>query len=1198
VHLLNGKPVYSAGDLVGFLACEHLTDLERAALAGKTRRPQRDDPEIELIRKRGFEHESRFKAQLVAAGRSVTTIEPDTYDDQPDGQPMAHGELLLEQVRLTREAIARGDDVIYQAAFFDGSWRGHADFLLKVRGASALGDYHYEIADTKLARSTKAGALLQLCTYVDLLEQVQEMRPEYIYVALGGSQREVDRQRVNDYYSYYQTIKRRFEATVTSPDRALDYPPTASSPDPVEHCDVCRWIVVCQGWWRANDSLALVAGINRSQRTALPERAVRTRRALAGLELPLSPKLAKGTPQSLKRVRDQARMQVRGEDEHQPVYELLPVEKLPDGSVLPGRGLSALPPPAAGDLFFDIEGDPFAFDDGLEYLFGIADGDDYRYWWALDPEHEKEAFENVVDFLVERRRIQPDSHIYHYGAYERGRMARLSTRYSTREEQVDELLRGGAFVDLYSVVRQSLQASVESYSIKRLEQFYGYTREVELHAANESIVEFERYLEEGGSNDEILERIRLYNRDDCISTWRLRDWLEGRRAEAEEHFGSQLPRKADDDASASADVAAATHEIDEIAAALTRDIPKTGPANDDQHDRQLLANLLDWHRREEKSTWWRFFDLMAKPDDELLEEREPLAGLEYVDQIPPGKGQKWPRFTYRFRPQEARMEKGTGVHDPRLMAVTKLGAAGTVEAFDEDQGLIVVSRNPDLPQPTALVPLANFPPNSQRKALVEIGRWVAQNGLAADGPYSAARDLLTRRPPRLKGRYTSPHEPLAPANESGPDAALRLVLQLDRTTLPIQGPPGSGKSSTGAKMILELVGQGKRVGITATSHKVIYNLEQKVQELAESRGQAIRILHQASRDDQCPETDSIRRTGKPEAILDAFDAGEISVAGGTAWLWSSEAMRESVDVLFVDEAGQMSLANALAVSVAAGSLVLLGDPQQLEQPIQGAHPEGADTSSLEHLLGDAQTIDRTRGLFLEHTWRLHPDICRFTSQAFYEGELEAREGLGAQRIIADGAYGGSGLRWVPVVHQGNTSQSDEEADAVAKLARDIAEGNLRWINVPDSGQPEERSLTWQDLLIVAPYNAQVGAIRDRLPEAVRDRVGTVDKFQGQQAAVAIYSMTTSSPEDAPRGMEFLYSLNRLNVATSRAKCLAIVVASPELVRVRCHTPRQMRLANALCYFIESATRVVAAVPPPPVHTPADGEPEQLSMVLA
>jgi uncharacterized protein len=1198
VHLLNGKPVFSAGDLVGFLACEHLTDLERAALAGMARRPERSDPEIELIRKRGYEHEARYKAELEVSGRQVTTIRPDTYDDQPDGRPMSHPDDLLEQVRLTRAAIERGDDVIFQAAFFDGEWRGHADFLLRVDGPSDLGPYHYEIADTKLARSTKAGALLQLCTYVDLLEKVQGIRPEYIYVALGGSQRPVDRQRVNDYYAYYQSIKRRFEATVTSTDRPVDYPPSASSPDPVEHCDVCRWINVCNGWWRDNDSLKLVAGISRSQRSALTERGYATRRGLAKVELPLVPRLAKGSPDAVRRVRDQARVQVRGEDERRPVHELLAPERMPDGTVVPGRGLAGLPAPAAGDLFFDIEGDPFAFEDGLEYLFGVVADGEYRHWWARDPAHEKEAFEKVVDFFIDRRRSAPDSHIYHYGAYERGRMARLSTRHATREDEVDQLLRGGAFVDLYSLVRQSLQASVESYSIKKLEPFYGYVREVELHAADQSIVEFERYLEDGGSDESILERIRLYNRDDCISTSRLRDWLEQRRSEAATKFGIDLPRRTDGSALPAEELADAIAEIDEIARALTADMPRSGPAADDQRNRQLLANLLDWHRREAKSTWWHFFDLMAKPDEELLEEREPIAGLEFVEQTPPAKRKKWPRFTYRFPPQENKVDVGSSVHDPRLMEVTKLGDAGSIDSIDQDAGLLTVSRNPALPHPTALVPFEFFRTESHRQALVDIGRWVVANDLDTRGPYQAARDLLARRRPRLLGQPAPAEASLAAADETGTQAALRLVTRLDHTTLPIQGPPGSGKSSTGARMVLELIDQGQRVGITANSHKVIYSMAQKVAQLAANRGQRLRILHRADDETDCIETDAIKRAKSPEQMLDVLDSAEPVVLAGTSWLWTNAKMRDSVDVLFVDEAGQLSLANALAVSVAAQSMVLLGDPQQLDQPIQGSHPDGAEKSALEHLLGDAQTIDSAHGLFLEHTWRLHPEICRFTSDAFYEGKLESREGLGQQQIEADPPLGGSGLRWLAVDHRGNTSESDEEAEVVAGLARRLAESGLDWIDLPDTGIPLRRPLTWADVLIVAPYNAQVGAIRERLPEAARGRVGTVDKFQGQQAAVAIYSMTTSSPEDAPHGMEFLYKLNRLNVATSRAKCLAIVVASPELIRVRCHTPHQMKLANALCRFIELATPMTDPRPPAAVPPSADGKPVQLSLVLS
>jgi predicted RecB family nuclease len=517
VHLLDGRPVYSAGDLVGFLACEHLTDLERAALAGLTERPQRNDPELDLIRKRGFQHEQRYLDELRVQGRQITEINPDASADAPEGSTESRGDQLRRQADETLAAMRRGDEVIFQAAFFDGRWRGHADFLLRVPGASELGDYHYEIADTKLAHKTKASALLQLCTYVDLLSPLQGRRPESVQVALGGGARLVERQRVADYFAYYRAVRKRFEESVAADGgRPVAFPPSLSYPEPVEHCDVCRWLLVCRARWRGDDHLSLVAGISRVQRQGLTARDVPTRRALAGLDLPVSPPIRGASRDALERVRNQARIQVRGEDEGKALYELLPPELMDDDSLVPQRGLSALPPPSPGDLFFDIEGDPFAFDDGLEYLFGVIepaggglwDEPTYHHWWSLDPAQEKEAFESLIDFVMARREVDPNLHVYHFGSYERGRVARLSTRHATREEQVDVLLRSGTFVDLFNVVRQGLRASVESYSIKRLEPLYGFTRSIELRAANESIVEFERYLEEGGTDESILEQIR------------------------------------------------------------------------------------------------------------------------------------------------------------------------------------------------------------------------------------------------------------------------------------------------------------------------------------------------------------------------------------------------------------------------------------------------------------------------------------------------------------------------------------------------------------------------------------------------------------------------------------------------------------------------------------------------------------------
>jgi uncharacterized protein len=333
--------------------------------------------------------------------------------------------------------------------------------------------------------------------------------------------------------------------------------------------------------------------------------------------------------------------------------------------------------------------------------------------------------------------------------------------------------------------------------------------------------------------------------------------------------------------------------------------------------------------------------------------------------------------------------------------------------------------------------------------------------------------------------------------------------------------------------------------------------------------------------------DRVMRTGENGTVAAMLADGRANLAAGTAWLWASGRMREAVDVLFVDEAGQISLANVLALSAGARSIVLLGDPQQLDQPLNGSHPPGADRSALAHVLAGRATMPPAQGLFLERTWRLHPALARYTSEVFYDGRLESQPHLAIQRVDAEAPVGGVGPRFVPVATDGFDSESPLEAEAVAELATLLGDGGATWVD----GRGRARATTWDDVLIVAPYNAQVGAIKRLLPEGAR--VGTVDKFQGQEAPVSIYSMTTSSPEHAPRGMDFLYSRNRLNVATSRARGVALVVASPALLRVRARTPAQMRLANALCRFVEMAAGDEPAAARVPVDTEAQAEPRPL-----
>lgn len=1135
---------------MGYLACEHLANLECGALEGKVRRPVRNDPELDRIAKRGEQHEKRFIDELRAGGKEVCSL---------DGVP------LKEAAARTVEAMRAGVEVIYQGALFDGRWQGRPDFLMRTEQPSGAGAWSYEVWDTKLARHAKASAVLQLCVYSGLLARVQDLEPERMVLALGGSAREKVSFRFADFGAYYRRVKADFEREVHGLD--LVWPP-ATRPDPVEHCEVCRWSEVCAKQLRAEDDLSLVAGISAGQRKQLRERGVSTRTALAGLALPLDSTL-KGGRRSWERLWNQARLQVEGDSAGDTLYELLPPSQSKDGTLEPGKGMLGLPAPSEGDLFFDIEGDPFANDDGIDYLFGVIEprlmggGEPaFHTFWSIENGREvttgaeQRAFEAFIDLVMDRLAQFPAMHIYHYAPYEPTAMKRLMGRYGTREEEVDRLLRGEVFVDLYHVVRQGVRASVESYSIKKLEPLYGYHREVDLRDAGSSIAAFETWLELGGDVPDdpgILERIAQYNRDDCMSAWRLRDWLEERRAELESQLGIELPRPVVSDGEPEAELSESLQETQELADRLTDRVP------DDEHERSpeeqgrwLLAQLLSWHRRENKSTWWRYFHLLNDlTDEDRIEEPDALGGLTPLGKVGEEKQSNIYRFSYS--PQEHKITEGSSPKDERGEWI------GTVVSVDDESGVIDIRRGKSRPEPepASLVPLDVISDKDLVRSLKDTARWVVANGIAAPGRARAGRDLLLRRP-----RFTQPQGGrLVRDGETAAEAARRLVRELDGSCLAIQGPPGSGKTTVGAEMIVDLVAAGKKVGVTATSHKVIGNLLERIDEKARERGVELRIGQRHSGGE--PAFSGAQSIAGPLDAVAALADGEMDVLGATAWQWCRADMVEAVDYLVVDEAGQMSLANVIASAPSAGNLVLLGDPQQLDQPLKGVHPPGADRSALAHILREHATMPDDLGIFLDGTWRLHPALCAYTSEVFYDGRLHSNDGAALRSVRGAGALDGVGVRFIPVAHEGHTNDSEEEADALANLV----EGLLAASPAEVGGRGSRTAIDLDRVLIVTPYNAHISAVRERLPGA---NIGTVDKFQGREAPIAVYSMATSSAAEAPRGMEFLYSLNRLNVATSRARCLAVIVASPGLLRVRCRTPRQMQLANALARFVEMA----------------------------
>jgi predicted RecB family nuclease len=1120
-----------ATDLVGYLQCRHLTVLDRAVAEGALPKPRIWDPFLQILSERGSAHERSYVDHLIASGFDVVRI---------DGRDVSEA-----AVAKTLATMRQGTAVIVQAALLHEGWGGRADILLRVERPSALGAWSYEPVDTKLARETKAASVLQLCVYADLLAETQGLAPEYLQVVAPWTDFQPQRYRFTDYAAYFRKVKHALMSRIAAPMTDDSYPIR------IEHCEICRWHEACDKRRRDDDHLCLVAGITKMQINELTARGISTQRSLAGTPLPLDWKPARGSTESYSRIREQARIVVEARDAGVNKFELLPVEA--------GLGFMRLPEPSAGDMCFDLEGDPFVGEHGLEYLFGYVFKDDggafvYQGDWALTRAEEKQVFQRFVDFVIERWKRFPDLHIYHYAPYEPGALKRLMGRYATREEEVDRMLRAGLFVDLYQVVRQGLRASVESYSIKRLEPFYAFERATPLVEANAALANLQASIELSGSalvSDEVRATVRSYNEDDCRSALKLYEWLETLRASLIAN-GKSVPRPQPGDGKPNVNITEWMIKIQVLMERLTSSVPDAAEErNQQQKALWTLANILDWHRREEKAVWWEYFRLAGLSVEDLLGEPAGLSGLEFVEAV--GGTARAPVHRYRFPAQETELRG-----DEKLR---KDGGDnfGKIEAISFDTNTIDIKKRQDTADmhPEAVFAHNYVDASVMAEALARIGEYVASNGLLGEGPYRAARDILLNEGPRVGG------QPLHRGGETTADAAVRLCEYLDGGVLAIQGPPGAGKTFTGARMICELARRGKKIGITANSHKVIRHLIDATIEAATELGVVLQCCHKT--DEAEPPPDRLVFAESNEEFLDALKR-DTSVGGGTAWLWSRPDAFEAVDVLFVDEAAQMSLANVLALSQAARTVVLIGDPQQLDQPTKGSHPERVAVSGLEYILDELPTISPDKGLFLEETWRLNPSICKYTSELFYDGKLRSRAGLEQQIIRGAGPVNGAGLYFMPVTHSGNQNYSPEEAQAVGRLVMAILAGKTTWTD----REGQEKPITLTDILVITPYNAQVFEIQQQIPGA---RVGTVDKFQGQEAAIAIYSTATSSHADAPRGMEFLYSLNRLNVATSRAKCASILVSSPRIFAAECRTPRQIQLANAFCRYLELATLI-------------------------
>ncbi|HEX2218662.1 MAG TPA: TM0106 family RecB-like putative nuclease [Gemmatimonadales bacterium] len=1139
IHTPDGSLRYSPRDLVAYLEgdfaawCERMiAERARAGGAGSAElawvTPDEGDEEAALAARKGTEHELRYLQRVREREPEIVQL---AWDD-PAGPD------------LTRAAMDAGARVIYQAHLVADGWQGFPDFLFRCADGCACGSWHYTPWDTKLARSAKPHFLVQLCAYADLIEAMRGFRPGEIVFVLGqGEERSYP---TTHFFYYYRQLKRSFKAfqsrwqATTVPDPGLDR-------------TWGRWEKAAERRLLAGDHLSRVANITRGQVRRIEDAGIPTLTALAGCAADRRPHRV--SQPVFDRLRVQARLQLQSQGRPQPLWMARPAQPHD-----PMAGLARLPAPSDGDVFFDMEGFPYAAG-GLEYLFGAVTVDEitprFHDWWAHDETEERAAFESFIDWLVARRRRHPSLHVYHYASYETSAVKRLMGKYATREAEVDDLLRDGVFVDLYTIVRQGFVIGTPSYSLKDIERLYSPPRTGPVLSAGGSVVEYQRWLDSGEprrwQESPILRALRDYNQVDCESTWGLRSWLLDRRQESGIAYvpdplrGGTNPEPDPERTAAEA-----------LAARLLERSKEPGRDPESARLDELIGWLVEFHRREEKPMWWRLFERHEMTVDERKDDRDCLAGLARTV-TPARRVARSTVLEYRYSEQETKLRAG----DKCIVAGTELRCE--IVGMDEEEPLVELKVGPgkSLPDQLCLLPDEWVSAERLKEAVYRYAAAWECGHVASQ----AVDDLLRRRLPRIVGHTGGPL--MAP--DGDPIERVRdLVARLDGGVLCIQGPPGTGKTYTAAAVIADLLRRGRRVGVTAQSHKVILNLMDAVVDAMARGGVAAPLYKVVGRGDDPLRTGGAIREVESSEVAFVLDDGP-ALVGGTAWVFSRPELADCFDHLFIDEAGQVCLANAVAMGLSARNLVLVGDQMQLAQPTRGTHPGDTGSSCLEYLLEGRATVPPELGVLLGRSRRMHPDVCRFVSEAVYEGRLDSIPETTRHRVTRTGRAtlvpAEAGIVWVPVAHDGCDQSSEEECDAIVAIVEELLGRTV----VGRDGR--ERPMSPEDILIVAPFNLQVRCLRNRLDPRVR--IGTVDKFQGQEAPVVIVSLCASTLDEAPRGASFLLSPNRLNVAVSRAEALAILVGSPELIDVRCRSVEEMRLVNMLCHLVQYAEEQAA-----------------------
>lgn len=1133
----NGQLYYSPSDLASFMESPFASWMDRFSIEHADEAPNKD-PVDELksaLAQKGYAQEEVQKSAFLQQEKTLLSIKGASADDK---------------YLNTLNAMAKGIDVIVQARLQLDQFAGYADFLVKVVHShgdqpSLLGNWHYEVWDSKLANTVKPSFVVQLCSYSEMLGSMQGVLPEFITIVLGSGNKE--RLRIRDYYSYYKSLKSSFT------DKQIGFNADLR-PDPADSVSWGDWSGYAKQILLDKDHLFQVAGITKGQIKRLNKAGIQTMQQL--IEASVEDVLG-FQPEIIKRLISQAKIQRSSERRDTPLFEIL---SPPRGEI---SGLALLPPLSPLDVFFDIEGYPLD-KGGLEYLWGSTYFDEagnrqFIDFWAHDQEQEKQCFQDFIAWVYKRWQNDPSMHIYHYANYEIAACQKLMNRYGVCEYEVDQLLRNSVFVDLYKVVKGGLLLGEPRYSIKNVERLYREKRSTEVVSGGESIIVYEQWRElhrigEQGDTHEtsqILKDIRDYNIDDCNSTQELVEWL---RLQQKKHsisfFGKtdviepEVPEEITDRIKLRDRLllrACAGREKDPAEASITEN----------------LAYCLEFHRRESKPIFWRLYDRLGQSHVELRDDLDCLAQCTRTEREAFKSNARARNLAYEYCFDATQEFKGAQKQFHILGSETESGQSAKVtfksDDSDLENGLIVVQSKDEPPSIMSLVPDEYVNPNPIPQAIEQIAKDY-ENGDLSHGQ-SAILDFLARAKPRITNHQYGPI-----AHSQDPDQRLKLIIKaianLDNSYLTIQGPPGAGKTYTGKYVIADLMKAGARVGIASNSHKAINNLLLSTAKYCKDA--EISASFSCTKDNEPDLTNYGVKILKNSELVNHVHSS--CVIGTTAWGFARDDMANQLDYLFVDEAGQVAIANLIAMSRSAKNLILMGDQMQLGQPSQSAHPADSGLSALDYLLNEKATIPADMGVFLGTTYRMHSQVNQFISEHIYEGKLHPHPDNDIRVIDVPDDYKGAlnmsaGLVFIPVDHEGNTQASDEEVDKIKELAHELI-GRCFHTGL---NHPRVRAISWDDILFVAPYNHQVSKLRSALGKQAK--IGSVDKFQGQEAPVVILSMCASDASESPRGMDFLLDKHRLNVAISRAQTLAIVVGNPRLAQTAVNQVDQLKLVS-------------------------------------